>query len=119
MIPRDPKFGGDVVYETFDVLSKAYADGGSIRRTSSPESLGAESGTRPVRKYFEAHSENLSAVPENPPGAVRLRRMIRPPSWRPSRNPADRERYTGVRSGPVLHAPREPLRDRPSLIVLA
>ena len=62
-IPRDPKFGGDVVYASFDDLEKAYASG-----ELHPKDLKAGVGAglneelAPVRKYFDAHRENLEAV---------------------------------------------------------
>jgi tyrosyl-tRNA synthetase len=63
MIPRDPKFGGDVVYESFDTLSMAYADGElHPKDLKAGVTAGLNRELVPVRKYFEAHPENLSAV---------------------------------------------------------
>ena len=62
-ISRDPKFGGDVVYDSFDHLAKAYASG-----ELHPKDLkvgvaaGLNEELAPVRKYFDAHPENLEAV---------------------------------------------------------
>ena len=63
MVPRDPKFGGDVVYSSYADLVKAYASG-----ELHPKDLkaGVASGLNqelaPVRTYFDAHRENLEAV---------------------------------------------------------
>src|SRR6266480_3585274 len=63
MIPRDPKFGGDVVYESFEALSKAYSDGGlHPKDLKAGVTAGLNRELAPVRKYFEAHPENLSAL---------------------------------------------------------
>src|SRR5213594_4582038 len=63
MIPRDPKFGGDVVYESFNELAKSYANG-ELHPKDLKEgvAVGVNDELAPVRKYFEAHSENLEAV---------------------------------------------------------
>ena len=63
MIPRDRKFGGDVVYDSFESLEKAYAAGElhpKDLKAGVAEGLNRELG--PVRKYFEAHPENLEAL---------------------------------------------------------
>ena len=63
MVPRDPKFGGDVVYSSQADLVKAYASG-----ELHPKDLkaGVASGLNqelaPVRTYFDTHRENLEAV---------------------------------------------------------
>jgi tyrosyl-tRNA synthetase len=63
MIPREAKFGGDVLFESYGDLAKAYASG-----ELHPKDLkaGVASGLNgelaPVRKYFDAHRENLEAV---------------------------------------------------------
>jgi len=63
MIPRDPKFGGDVVYESFEALSKAYSDGElHPKDLKAGVTAGLNRELAPVRKYFEAHPENLSAL---------------------------------------------------------
>ncbi len=62
-VTRDSKFGGDVTYRSFHELADAYSKGelhpkdlkGAVSR-----SLNAE--LAPVRKYFDAHQENLKAV---------------------------------------------------------
>jgi len=63
MIPRDAKFGGDVVYDSFDVLAKAYA---SAELHPKDLKAGVIAGLNqelgPVRKYFEAHPDNLNAL---------------------------------------------------------
>jgi len=62
-IPRDPKFGGDVVYESFDALSKAYSDGElHPKDLKAGVTAGLNRELAPVRKYFEAHPENLSGL---------------------------------------------------------
>jgi tyrosyl-tRNA synthetase len=63
MIPRDRKFGGDVVYDTFEGLEKSYASGElhpKDLKAGVTEGLNRELG--PVRKYFDAHPENLEAL---------------------------------------------------------
>jgi tyrosyl-tRNA synthetase len=63
MIPRDRKFGGDVVYDSFEGLEKAYAIGElhpKDLKAGVTEGLNRELG--PVRKYFEAHPEHLEAL---------------------------------------------------------
>lgn len=62
-IPRDPKFGGDVVYETYADLSRAYASG-ELHPTDLKAGVvtGLNEVIAPVRAYFEAHPENLGAV---------------------------------------------------------
>ncbi len=63
MIPRDAKFGGDVVYDSFDALAKAYAS-----EELHPKDLkaaviaGLNQELGPVRKYFETHPDNLNAL---------------------------------------------------------
>ena len=62
-IPRDPKFGGDVVYESFESLSKAYSDGElHPKDLKAGVTAGLNLELTPVRKYFGAHPENLSAL---------------------------------------------------------
>jgi tyrosyl-tRNA synthetase len=63
MIARDRKFGGDVVYDSFESLEKAYAAGElhpKDLKAGVSEGLNRELG--PVRKYFEVHPENLEAL---------------------------------------------------------
>src|SRR5207247_11059110 len=63
MIPREPKFGGDVVYESFQALSKAYSDGElHPKDLKAGVTAGLNRELAPLRKYFEAHPENLSAL---------------------------------------------------------
>src|SRR5947209_13279329 len=63
MIPRDPKFGGDVVYESFNELAKSYANGELHPKDLKAGVTACLNGElAPVRKYFEAHPENLEAV---------------------------------------------------------
>src|SRR5712691_380078 len=62
-VPRDPKFGGDLVYESFDALSKAYSDGElHPKDLKAGVTAGLNRELTPVRKYFEAHPENLSSL---------------------------------------------------------
>lgn len=62
-VPRDAKFGGEVVYESYAQLARAYASG-----ELHPKDLkagvvaGLNEQLAPVRKYFESHAENLQAV---------------------------------------------------------
>src|SRR5207247_10736643 len=58
MIPRDPKFGGDVVYETFGDVAKAYANGG--RHPQDLRGSGAVGGEDEVGRA----REELSGRPE-------------------------------------------------------
>src|SRR5437899_452288 len=63
MIPRDPKFGGDVVYESVNELAKSYANGElHPKDLKAGVTAGLNGELAPVRKYFEAHPENLEAV---------------------------------------------------------
>ncbi len=63
MIPRDPKFGGDVVYESFPDLAKAYTSGElHPKDLKSGVAAGLNAELAPVRTYFDAHWENLEAV---------------------------------------------------------
>src|SRR5207237_5406683 len=63
MIPRDAKFGGDVVYDSFDVLAKAYASAELHPKDLKAGVIaGLNQELRPVRKYFEAHPDNLNAL---------------------------------------------------------
>lgn len=63
MIPRDRRFGGDIVYETFDDLAKAYA-GGELhpKDLKAGVAAGLNAELTPARKYFEDHPKNLEAV---------------------------------------------------------
>ena len=62
-IPRDPKFGGDVKYDSFDDLAHAYGDGElHPKDLKAGVTAGLNEELAPVRKYFEAHPENLQAV---------------------------------------------------------
>ncbi len=62
-IPRDPKFGGDVVYESFGDLTKAYG-GGELhpKDLKAGVAAGLNEELAPVREYFDAHPENLDAL---------------------------------------------------------
>ena len=63
MIPRESKFGGDVVYESFDDLNRAYADSElHPKDLKAGVTAGLNQELAPVRKYFEAHPKNLEAV---------------------------------------------------------
>ena len=63
MIPRDSKFGGDVVYESFNELAKAYANGElHPKDLKAGVTAGLNEQLVPVRKFFEAHPQNLEAV---------------------------------------------------------
>src|SRR5206468_3085490 len=62
-IPRDAKFGGDVVYDSFDALAKAYASGELHPKDLKAAVIaGLNQELGPVRKYFEAHPDNLNAL---------------------------------------------------------
>jgi tyrosyl-tRNA synthetase len=62
-IPRDAKFGGDVKYDRFDDLARAYSEGElHPKDLKAGVAAGLNEELEPVRKYFEAHPENLSAV---------------------------------------------------------
>jgi len=63
MVPRSAKFGGDVTYETFGDVAKAYATGElhpKDLKAGVAAALNVE--LEPVRKYFQAHPTNLDAV---------------------------------------------------------
>ena len=63
MIPRDAKFGGDVVYDSFDALAKAYTSGELHPKDLKAAVIaGLNQELGPVRKYFEAHPDNLNAL---------------------------------------------------------
>lgn len=63
MVPRDPKFGGDVVYSSYADLAKAYASGElHPKDLKAGVTMGLDEELAPIRKYFEAHRENLEAV---------------------------------------------------------
>ncbi|HYR82382.1 MAG TPA: tyrosine--tRNA ligase, partial [Thermoplasmata archaeon] len=63
MIPRDPKFGGDVTYASFNEVAKAYADGElHPKDLKAGVAAGLNEQLVPVRKFFEAHPQNLDAV---------------------------------------------------------
>jgi tyrosyl-tRNA synthetase len=63
MIPRDPKFGGDVKYDSVDDLARAYGDGElHPKDLKAGVAAGLNEELAPVRKYFEAHPENVQAV---------------------------------------------------------
>ena len=63
MIPRDSKFGGDVVYESFEDLVRSY-ESGELHPKDLKAGVGAglNEELAPVRTYFEAHPTNLEAV---------------------------------------------------------
>jgi len=62
-IPRDAKFGGDVVYESFGDLTRAYGSGElHPKDLKAGVAAGVNEELAPVRKYFDAHPENLDAV---------------------------------------------------------
>jgi len=62
-IRRDRKFGGDVTYESFDEVAKSYT-AGELHPKDLKEGVaaGLNEELAPVRKYFDAHPENLAAV---------------------------------------------------------
>ena len=63
MIPREPKFGGDVVYNSFDQLTNAYSDAElHPKDLKAAVAAGLNRELAPVHKYFDAHPENLSAL---------------------------------------------------------
>jgi len=63
MIPRDPKFGGDVTYASFNEVAKAYADGElHPKDLKAGVAAGLNELLGPVRKFFKAHPQNLEAV---------------------------------------------------------
>jgi tyrosyl-tRNA synthetase len=63
MIPRDPKFGGDVKYESLEDLSRAYAAGEvHPQDLKAGVAAGLNEELGPARKYFESHPDNLTAV---------------------------------------------------------
>jgi tyrosyl-tRNA synthetase len=63
MIPRDPKFGGDVVYASYPDLAEAYASGElHPKDLKAGVATGLDEELGPIRKYFDAHRENLEAV---------------------------------------------------------
>ncbi len=63
MIPRDAKFGGDVLYESFGDLTRAYGSGElHPKDLKAGIAAGLNEELAPVRKYFDAHPENLDAV---------------------------------------------------------
>ncbi len=63
MVPRSAKFGGDVMYETFGDLAKAYATGElHPKDLKAGVAAGLNAELAPIRKYFQAHPTNLDAV---------------------------------------------------------
>ena len=62
-IPRPEKYGGDLSFETYEILEKAFAN-----RQVHPLDLKNATATHlnkiilPVRTYFEQHPKNLNAV---------------------------------------------------------
>src|SRR3989441_10371199 len=63
MIPRDAKFGGDVVYNSFDRLANAYSVGElHPKDLKAAVTAGLNRELAPVHKYFDAHPETLSAL---------------------------------------------------------
>src|SRR5205809_4026602 len=62
-ILRDPKFGGDVAYDSFGDLAKAYGSGElHPKDLKAGVAAGLNAELVPVRKYFDAHPENLDAL---------------------------------------------------------
>jgi tyrosyl-tRNA synthetase len=62
-IPREGKFGGDVTYDSFDAVAKAYATGElHPKDLKAGVAAGVNEELASVRKYFDAHPENLAAV---------------------------------------------------------
>ena len=62
-IARAPKFGGDVTYESFGEVEKAFGTGElHPQDLKAGVAAGLNAELAPVRKYFEAHPENLEAV---------------------------------------------------------
>ena len=62
-VVRAPKFGGDVTYESFGDVEKAFGTGElHPQDLKAGVAAGLNADLAPVRKYFEAHPENLDAV---------------------------------------------------------
>ena len=62
-IPREAKFGGDVMYASFPELAKAYV-GGELhpKDLKAGVTRGLTEVLTPVRRYFDAHRANLAAL---------------------------------------------------------
>jgi len=62
-IPREAKFGGDVMYASFPELAKAYV-GGELHPKDLKEGVtrGLNEVLTPVRRHFDAHPANLAAL---------------------------------------------------------
>ncbi len=62
-VERDAKFGGDVTYRTYAELAGAFSTGElHPQDLKSGVAAGLNAELDPVRRYFEAHPENLTAV---------------------------------------------------------
>ena len=62
-VPRDAKFGGDVVYASFAELAGAYGKGElHPQDLKAAVTAGLNRELEPVRTYFATHPENLEAV---------------------------------------------------------
>jgi len=62
-VERAPKFGGDISFESFEDLARAYASGGlhpQDLKAAVARSLNEALG--PVRTYFDAHPGNLASL---------------------------------------------------------
>src|SRR2546422_5490118 len=60
MIPRDPKFGGDVTYASFSEVAKSYADGElHPKDLKAGVAAGLNGALAPVRKFFHPHPHYL------------------------------------------------------------
>lgn len=62
-IPRDAKFGGDVLYASFGEMERAYASGElHPKDLKSAVAAGLNRELAPVRSYFESHPGNLEKL---------------------------------------------------------
>jgi tyrosyl-tRNA synthetase len=63
VIHREPKFGGDVTFRSYPELTGAYANGSlHPKDLKAGVAAGLNAVLAPVRKYFEAHPQNLEAM---------------------------------------------------------
>lgn len=61
-VPRDRKFGGDIAYATYREVANAYGRGDlHPQDLKAAVAAGLNAEFEPVRRYFEAHPENLKA----------------------------------------------------------
>ncbi len=62
-ITRDAKFGGDVTFRSYEELASGYGKGElHPKDLKASVAAGLNAELAPVRKYFDAHPENLRAV---------------------------------------------------------